>query len=68
MITFDRFDICEAYWCYAVDYNDPRDDYVNSIWYRLDRMEFNPAPTLCTCTLEENGKEIYDNLVRRKQL
>ncbi len=66
MSRFNRFDICEAYWCYATDYNDMYGMYINSIWWRLARMEFRPSPMLSTETLEENGREIYDNLVKRR--
>ena len=68
MPYFDRFDICEAYWCYAADWHSGQWSKIYAIFGRLDRMGFRPSMGLGTDSLGENAKEIYDDLVRRKHL
>jgi hypothetical protein len=59
-LYFDRFDICEAYAVYAWDWGN----YV--LWSRLQRLGFRPRPSLSLRTLTENGRAIYDRIVRRE--
>ena len=65
MPYWDRFDICEAYFCFAyhVALND-RDYY--AIIDRLDQMEFRARPSLkdAPSNLTENGKYIYMDIIR----
>lgn len=64
---FDRFDICEAYYLYAYDYHDGQYSKTYEIFGRLHNMGFKPSPLLCYDLLSDNGKEIYDNLVKKYQ-
>ena len=68
MPYFDKFDICEAYWCYASDWHSGQWSKIYEIFGRLDRMGFKPSPMLSTDSLEENAREIYDLLVEKKHL
>ncbi len=79
MPYFDRFDICEAYHCLEMDYNvsgvlwERLDHYrgnrrPESVDYQLHRMHFRGRPNLEYATLEENGREIYDNFVAKYNL
>ena len=65
---FDRFDICEAYWCYSNDYHEGMFSELYKISGRLIGIDFNPNPNLCYELLSDNGKDIYNNLVERKHL
>jgi len=65
---FDRFDICEAYYLFAMHYHYGGDTY-DGIFYRLGRMGFKPSPFL-GCSDHplwglgsENAAIIYNNLV-----
>ena len=62
-----RFDICEAWYCYASDYHGGQSSKLYSKFAQLDRIEFRPAPNLSYDTLTEKGKEIYDQLVNSKK-
>lgn len=57
---WDRFDICEAAWCYACDYG------LYHVITRLERMGFRPSPFLYTATLNENAGEFYQSFEERK--
>ena len=64
---FDRFDICEAYYLFAMHYHSGGDT-TDRIFWRLRRMEFRPAPSLgCSghdmMGLTENGAMIYNDLI-----
>lgn len=71
--TFDRFDVCEAYYCLESDYNVGgmlRERPSNmrrreSCGVQLHRMNFRARPDLETDTLTPNGRAIYDAAVRR---
>ncbi len=73
---FDRFDICEAFWCCEVDFN--QNGWLHerksnrrrreSTGVQLHRMDFKPALNLSFETLTENGKEIYMNQVEKLKL
>lgn len=59
---FNRFDICESYWAWAVDVGD------YALLTRLCRMGFVPSRRLNKYTyqaLTDNGRAIYDNIARR---
>jgi hypothetical protein len=76
MPMFDRFDICEAYYCLEMDWNTsgwlPERPScrrrMESIGVQLNRLGFRPRPSLKTETLSENGREIYDAAVIRFKL
>lgn len=73
---FDRFDICEAYYCLEYDYNvsgalqerlkDSKRKM--SVGYQLYRMSFKPSQDLSYDTLSENGQAIYDQFVSSHNL
>lgn len=70
MPYFDRFDICEAYYVYAADYNisghthHPRDKRHRDIMGRLRKIGYKPSPftTLARNGMSENAWAIYHNL------
>lgn len=61
---FDRFDICEAYHLYARDYHCGQFSRAFSVFARLQRIGFKPSPLLSFDSLSDNGKEIYNKLVK----
>lgn len=74
MATFDRFDICEAYWLLEVHYNKdgwlyerPSNQHRSeATQVQLGRMRFRPRPSLDEVwNLTKNGQEIYRDLERR---
>ena len=64
-MRWDRFDICEAYYLYAVNYHRGRFSREYKIFGRLINMGFAPgyASTLSVDNLTANARAIYDNLV-----
>ncbi len=70
---FDRFDICEAYYCLEYDYNiggiltdrPACRERNESVGVQLRRLRFRPRPSLSSDTLTENGRAIYDSAVER---
>jgi len=77
MAYFDRFDICEAYCVLEYDYNvggwlrerPSNRRRMESIGVQLHRMHFKLAPSGGSFDhLEDNGKEIYSDLVDRYNL
>lgn len=63
---WDRFDICEAYWLFFVNYHEGQSSLKYKRLCRLLRS-FKPSPFCGTYAhLTENGKEIYKNLVRKE--
>jgi len=64
-MTWDRFDICEAYWCFAADWHGGQWSPEYAIFGRLYRMQFRPPMDLSYDSLTENSKEIYNNLVSK---
>ncbi len=65
MAHFDRFDIAEAHHMFASLYHGGGGDPIYAKFSTLVRIGFKPAPTLDVETLEENGREIFDNLVSK---
>jgi len=76
MPDFDRFDLCEVHYLIECDYNingwlpeRPSNRRRNEATYvQLYRMGFRPSPLLAYETLTDNGRDIYDLLVRRYAL
>ncbi len=65
---FDRFDICEAYFVYAMLWHGGQFTKDYAIFGRLAKIGFRARPSLCDETdLEENAREIYDALVEKRQ-
>ena len=62
-MTWDRFDICEAWYMFAVLWHGGMGSPEYQIFTRLHRMQFKPSPLLTEATLSKNGREIYDRLV-----
>ena len=63
---FDRFDICEAYYVFAMLWHGGQFSKEYEIFGRLERMKFRPPPMLSGPEdLGENAREIYDRLVQR---
>lgn len=57
---FDRFDICEAWYCWL---SDNHGGMGSREYARLSRLRyFKPSPMLCTERLSENAREIYDQI------
>ena len=61
-MMFDRYDICEAWYLFAADYNGGGGHWLYAKLSQLVRMGFKPAPGLCWDSLTENGQTIYRNL------
>lgn len=61
---FDRFDICEAWYVFAMEWHSGQwsDEY--AIFGRLEALRFKPSPLLNNADdLDENARTIYDELV-----
>lgn len=63
--TFDRFDVCEAYWLFAAHYHGGMHSPEYALFTRLHKVRFQPRPSLSVETLTLNGRAIFDGLVRR---
>jgi len=69
MPYFDRFDICEAYYIYAMEYHGGQWSDLYSVMGRILNLGFRLSRLIkCRNDLTDNGKEIYDNLVSSKHL
>lgn len=80
MPQFDRFDICEAYYCLENDWNQgghipartaarvARGGRAESIGVQLHRMQFEPRPSLDTPNLSDNAREVYAAACERYSL
>ncbi len=62
-MTFDRFDICAAYYCYAVEYHGGQWSVGYALFSVLERLRFKPGMSLSSDTLDENARAIFDALV-----
>lgn len=66
MKEWNRFDICEAYYLFAMEYHGGQWSPEYAVFGRLSRMEFRPSPMLSRARdLTENGRMIYSDLLRR---
>ncbi len=73
---FDRFDICEVYYCLEMNYNNGGVLWErptcrrtrSSVGWQLHRMQFRARSSLQFETLTDNGKEIYLEAVQRLRL
>jgi hypothetical protein len=65
-MTFDRWDICEAYYVYAALWG--HDDFTRSIVRRLNRIKYTPGQGRDAGTvrsLSANGRDIFTGLVAK---
>jgi hypothetical protein len=61
---FDRFDICEAHYMFAMLWHDGMWGEIYSKFGQLERMQYRPSPCLSEPKdLSMNGREIYRQLV-----
>ena len=66
MSYFDRFDICEAHYIFAMLWHDGKYTKTYGKFAQLSRLGFKPRPGLNEPEdLEENGLEIYEALIKR---
>jgi hypothetical protein len=69
MPYWSRFDICEAWYVYAMDYHKGQWSIEYEIFGRLDRIHFRPGPMLCRSHLSkrdrQNVRDILASLIRR---
>ena len=64
---FDRFDICEAYYAYAMENHSGQFSPVYRLFGRLHGIGFKPSPLFNGYeSLTENGKAIYDSISGKK--
>ena len=64
---WDRFDICEAYYMYAVNYHQGQFSREYEIFGRLIMINFRPPISISSgdaSDLTANARAIYDNLVQ----
>ncbi len=64
MKTFDRFDICEAYYMFATLWHGGQFTKEYAIFGRLHKIGFRAPMSIDLEKLTENGRAIYDDLVR----
>jgi len=67
---FDRFDICEAYYCYAIQYHNGQWSEEYEMLGRLKNMDFNTSMSIeneLEQALTDNGKEIYCNILKKRE-
>lgn len=65
-MSFDRFDIAEAYYLFFSHYHEGQ---ASGKYRRLSKMAryFRPSPLLSVETLTENGRQIYEELVQKEE-
>ena len=63
---FNRFDICEAHYLFAMEYHGGQWRELYEKFAQLNRIGFKPRPLLYSEEdLTENGKGIYRSLVEQ---
>ena len=63
---WNRFDIVEAYYIFFCDYHEGQNSHMYKRMCKLYNHGFKPRHNLSYETLEENGREIYDELERKE--
>jgi hypothetical protein len=64
-MQFDRFDVCSAYYMYAVLYNGS--DYANALHVRLASLDYKPSHSEeHLCGLSANARAIFAALVKSR--
>jgi len=66
MTSFNRFDICEAYYMFASLNHGGQNSVEYAKFAQLERIGYQPSPLLCLESLSKNSREIYNNLVDNK--
>lgn len=64
-MTFDRFDVCEAYYLFATLWHGGQFSKEYEIFDRLAKIGFVPGFKISEESLTENGLEIYNALVSK---
>ena len=62
-MTWDRFDICEAWFVFASQYHLGQGSIEYQIFGRLDRLRFKARPSLSKKTLSSNARAILVRLI-----
>ena len=63
---FDKFDICEAHYIFAVLYHGGQSCPIYAKFAQLDRIGFRPSPLLSDENdLNENARSIFEDLVEK---
>jgi hypothetical protein len=63
---FDKFDICEAHYIFAMLYHGGQCCPIYAKFAQLDRIGFRASPMLTHPNdLNENARSIYDDLVEK---
>jgi hypothetical protein len=63
-MNFDRFDICEAHYLFAMLWHGGMGSTIYAKFSQLERIKFRPSPMLSGPEdLTENGREIYQQLL-----
>ncbi len=65
--TWDRFDICEAWYVFASEYHGGQWSPEYRILGRLARIGFRPSPMLSRRNLSRNAHRILASLVLRQK-
>ena len=62
---FNRFDICEAYYCYTTLYHNGQGSKEYALFNTFNRLGFNPHDSVThnPDKLTDNGRIIFDALV-----
>ena len=61
---FDRFDICEAHFMFAMLFHGGMGCSIYAKFAQLERLQYRPSPSLSDPRdLTENAREIYRQLV-----
>ena len=63
-MSFDRFDICEAHYVFAMLWHGGMGSSLYAKFAQFERIQFRPSPSLSGPeNLTENGLEIYQQLL-----
>lgn len=65
---FDRWDICGAYYMYAVNWHEGQYSAIYKIFSKLNDIGFTPHKWFDLSSLTDNGSLIYQSLIKRKHL
>jgi hypothetical protein len=63
-MSWNRFDICEAYYLFASEWHEGQGSPTYAIFGRLARLGFRPSPLLSKRSLSPNGRQTLANLIR----
>jgi hypothetical protein len=67
-MQFDRFDICSAYYLFGQEFHSGMWSKEYAYMGRALNAGFKPSFNFSYNSLSDNGKSIYNNLVRRVRL